>query len=305
MNAIDTKMIDLAQFKSVRGTVRVNESMSAHTSWKVGGPARYFFEPADEADIASFLAELDLDIPVLWIGLGSNLLVRDGGYPGAVIAGHRGLRDLVMTDQGVSAQSGVSCARLSRFANKHCLTGAEFFSGIPGTVGGALRMNAGAFGSETWQHVQKVRLIDRSGKISEESADRFSADYRQVNLDQGRWFTGATFQFEQSEGGNGVAVVRSLLEERGKRQPIGQASAGSVFKNPPGDFAARLIESAGLKGVRSGGASVSLQHANFIVNDQSASAEDIETLITRIQQAVYQYSEIRLETEVRIVGEQR
>ena len=305
MNAIDTKMIDLAQFKSVRGTVRVNESMSAHTSWKVGGPARYFFEPADEADIACFLAELDLDIPVLWIGLGSNLLVRDGGYPGGVIPGHRGLRDLVMTDQGVSAQSGVSCARLSRFANKHCLTGAEFFSGIPGTVGGALRMNAGAFGSETWQHVQKVRLIDRSGKISEESADRFSADYRQVNLDQGRWFTGATFQFEQSQGANGVAVVRSLLEERGKRQPIGQASAGSVFKNPPGDFAARLIESAGLKGVRSGGASVSLQHANFIVNDQSASAEDIETLITRIQQAVYQHSEIRLETEVRIVGEHR
>ena len=135
MNAIDTKMIDLAQFKSVRGTVRVNESMSAHTSWKVGGPARYFFEPADEDDIACFLAELDLDIPVLWIGLGSNLLVRDGGYPGAVIAGHRGLRDLVTTDQGVSAQSGVSCARLSRFANKHCLTGAEFFFGNPGNRG--------------------------------------------------------------------------------------------------------------------------------------------------------------------------
>lgn len=295
-------MIETVQFKSVRGQVRLDEPMSAHTSWKVGGPAQYFFEPVDEADIARFLAELDPEMPVLWVGLGSNLLVRDGGYRGAVIAGHRGLRELNVTDGRVFAQSGVSCARLSRVANQRGFEGAEFFAGIPGTVGGALRMNAGAFGSETWQYVRQVRVIDRAGDISEESSDRFAVSYRDVSLAEDRWFTGATFSFPGRQGSNGSEVVRSLLEERGRRQPIGQASAGSVFKNPPGDFAARLIEAAGLKGLRLGGASVSTRHANFIVNDERARASDIEELIEKIQQVVFQHHEIRLETEIRIVG---
>lgn len=295
-------MIETVQFKSVRGQVRLDEPMSAHTSWKVGGPAQYFFEPVDEADIARFLAELDPEMPVLWVGLGSNLLVRDGGYRGAVIAGHRGLRELNVTDGRLFAQSGVSCARLSRVANQRGFEGAEFFAGIPGTVGGALRMNAGAFGSETWQYVRQVRVIDRAGDISEESSDRFAVSYRDVSLAEDRWFTGATFSFPGRQGSNGSEVVRSLLEERGRRQPIGQASAGSVFKNPPGDFAARLIEAAGLKGLRLGGASVSTRHANFIVNDERARASDIEELIEKIQQVVFQHHEIRLETEIRIVG---
>lgn len=302
MNTASKRMIETVQFKSVRGQVRLDEPMSAHTSWKVGGPAQYFFEPVDEADIARFLAELDPEMPVLWVGLGSNLLVRDGGYRGAVIAGHRGLRELNVTDGRVFAQSGVSCARLSRVANQRGFEGAEFFAGIPGTVGGALRMNAGAFGSETWQYVRQVRVIDRAGDISEESSDRFAVSYRDVGLAEDRWFTGATFSFPGRQGSNGSEVVRSLLEERGRRQPIGQASAGSVFKNPPGDFAARLIEAAGLKGLRLGGASVSTRHANFIVNDERARASDIEELIEKIQQVVFQHHEIRLETEIRIVG---
>lgn len=305
MNTASKRMIETVQFKSVRGQVRLDEPMSAHTSWKVGGPARYFFEPVDEADIAQFLAELDPEMPVLWVGLGSNLLVRDGGYPGAVIAGHRGLRELNVTDSGVFAQSGVSCARLSRVASQRGLEGAEFFAGIPGTVGGALRMNAGAFGSETWQYVRQVRVIDRAGDISEESSDRFAVSYRDVGLAEDRWFIGATFIFPDRQGSDGSEVVRSLLEERGRRQPIGQASAGSVFKNPQGDFAARLIEAAGLKGLRLGGASVSTRHANFIVNDERARASDIEELIEKIQQVVFQHHEIRLETEIRIVGEKR
>lgn len=292
------------EFEGVRGRVRFDESMSQHTSWKVGGPARYFFEPQDEADLGVFLQQLDVALPVLWLGLGSNLLIRDAGFNGVVIAAHRGLRQLWMADATqIFAEAGVSCARLARFAGQHGVVGAEFMTGIPGTIGGALAMNAGAFGAETWNWVQRVRLIDRRGDVREEDATAFEISYRSVRIPAEQWFTAAYFSFSPRSDAHPGADVRSLLEKRSQTQPIGQSSAGSVFKNPPGDYAARLIEEAGLKGKRHGGACVSDQHANFIVNDRSATAKDIEDLIELIRDEVERRFGVLLDPEVRFVGE--
>ena len=291
-------------FEGVRGAIRCAEPMAEHTSWKVGGPARYFFEPADRDDLTAFLQGLDEEVPILWLGLGSNLLVRDGGFDGAVIATHRGLRALKNLGPGrVLAEAGVSCARFSRFAKKQGWIGAEFLAGVPGTMGGALAMNAGAFGSETWSLVDEVELVDREGAFHRFKAQSFTVSYRKVEIPKGHWFTAGCFQLrEGSEDDEGI-TVRSLLEKRTETQPGRQSSAGSVFRNPPDDHAARLIEAAGLKGMRFGGATVSPQHANFIVNDQRASARDIETLIDKVREAVADHAGVVLEPEVQFVGD--
>ncbi len=293
-------------FEAVRGVVRHDELMSRHTSWQVGGPARYFFVPADLKDLSVFLQSLGADLPILWVGLGSNLLVRDGGFDGAVIVTHRGLSRIERdADAQVRVQAGVSCARLARFASRHGLAGAEFMAGIPGTVGGALAMNAGAFGAETWQWVRQVEMIDRNGRLESYPAQSFDVTYRDVALPVAHWFTGACFSLQHGDPQAGQDKIRSLLAQRGKTQPIRESSAGSVFRNPPGDHAARLIEAAGLKGKRHGGAAVSTQHANFIINDQHASARDIETLIDLVRDRVATHAGVTLEREVRFVGVHR
>ena len=290
-------------FVGVRGTIRCDEPMSNHTSWKVGGPARYFFEPADRKDLSAFLKGLDPEVPVLWLGLGSNLLVRDGGFDGAVIAAHRGLREIRDLGEGrFAVDAGVSCARFSRFAAKHGWSGGEFLAGVPGTMGGALAMNAGAFGSETWNLIEQVELVNRAGSFQKRPAGSFAVSYRQVDIPPEHWFIAGVFRLSQGRGDEG-ANVRSLLEKRSETQPVRQSSAGSVFRNPPNDYAARLIEISGLKGLRIGGAQVSMQHANFIVNDRQACAKDIETLIEKVQTTVADHTGIRLEPEVRFVGE--
>ena len=290
-------------FVGVRGTIRCRESMANHTSWKVGGPARYFFEPRDREDLSAFLKGLDAAVPVLWLGLGSNLLVRDGGFDGAVIAAHRGLREIRDLGEGrLAVQAGVSCARFSRFAAKHGWSGAEFLASVPGTMGGALAMNAGAFGSETWNLVEEVELVNRAGSFEERPAESFAVSYRQVKIPPAHWFTTGVFRLQQGTGHEGTSI-RSLLDKRSESQPVRQSSAGSVFRNPPNDYAARLIETAGLKGLRFGGALVSMQHANFIVNDQQACAKDIEMLIEKVQKTVADHTGVCLEPEVRFVGE--
>ena len=244
-------------FVGVRGTIRCDEPMSNHTSWKVGGPARYFFEAADRKDLSVFLKGLDPEVPVLWLGLGSNLLVRDGGFDGAVIAAHRGLREIKDLGEGrFAVEAGVSCARFSRFSARLGWSGGEFLAGVPGTMGGALAMNAGAFGSETWSLVEEAELVNRAGSFENRPAESFAASYRQVDIPPAHWFTAGVFRLKQGTGGEDVSV-RSLLEKRSNAQPVRQSSAGSVFRNPPNDHAARLIESSGLKGLRIGGAQVS------------------------------------------------
>lgn len=284
--------------------VRIGEPLSRHTSWHVGGPADIFFMPRDRADLVAFLKVLPSDVPLLWLGLGSNLLVRDGGVRGVVISTRDALTALERRgERDVHAESGVPCAKLARQCARWDLGPAEFFTGIPGTVGGALAMNAGAFGGETWRQVKSVETIDRLGQVRERSADQYRFSYRHVESPANdEWFLGATFCFE---GRSSEAGTRALLERRRQTQPIGEWSCGSVFTNPPGDHAARLIESAGLKGLRIGGAVVSTKHANFILNEGEASAADIESLILKVRDEVERHHGQRLTPECRIVGEAR
>ncbi len=284
--------------------VRRDEPMSRHTSWHVGGPAELFFNPRDRADLVAFLKSLPDDVPIQWIGLGSNLLVRDGGLKGVVISAHGTLDRFDRLNQTqVYGEAGLACARIARQCVKWGLGPAEFFAGIPGTLGGALAMNAGAFGGETWRHVVEVETIDRHGQVRTRPASEFKISYRHVVPPApGEWFVAAKLTFERIKAASD-AKVRELLEKRKASQPIGEWSCGSVFTNPPNDHAARLIESVGLKGHRIGDASVSDKHANFILNHGKATAADLERLIHHVQETVERVHGIRLNPEVRIVGE--
>ncbi len=282
--------------------VLYDEPMSKHTSWHVGGPADMFFKPVDVADVSAFLRSIAPQTPVLWIGLGSNLLVRDGGIRGAVIETHGALGHLERVSPTViEAGAGVPCAKLAKQCIKWGLGPAEFFAGIPGTLGGALAMNAGAFGGETWPHVVSVTTMDRNGTVHQRQASEYRYGYRHVDGPHD-WFLGARLQFALQPGVSGDDI-RALLARRKATQPIGEWSCGSVFTNPPGNHAAHLIERAGLKGQRIGGARVSEMHANFIVNDGTACARDIESLIEYVQATVQRTHGVALTTEVRMVGE--
>ncbi|HYW02699.1 MAG TPA: UDP-N-acetylmuramate dehydrogenase [Gammaproteobacteria bacterium] len=299
----------ILELDRLRGELRENEPMSRHTSWRAGGPARRYYRPADLDDLALFLSLLDEAEPVYWTGLGSNLLVRDGGWRGTVIATHGTLGRLEHRGGGrVYAGAGVACAKLARRCGRWGLGGADFFAGIPGTVGGALAMNAGAFGGETWDCVAAVEVIDRRGALHRRPAGAYRTGYRQVqgpepdSLER-EWFVAAELRFGPGADGDAGARIRDLLARRSASQPTGVASCGSVFRNPPGDHAARLIEACGLKGRRIGNAGVSEKHANFIVNLGKARAAEIEALILEVQAEVARRFGVRLEPEVRIVGE--
>ena len=280
-----------------------DEPMSRHTSWHVGGPADLFFKPLDIADLAAFLRALPPATPVMWVGLGSNLLVRDGGIRGAVIDTHGAFGELERrSGNDVWAGAGVTCAKLAKQCVRWGLGPAEFFAGIPGTLGGALAMNAGAFGGETWPHVLSVTTLDRNGVAHQRVAAEFQVGYRSVIGPPQEWFTGALLRLEQ-RAATSAEDIRLLLARRKATQPITAWSCGSVFTNPPGDHAARLIDSAGLKGTCIGGARVSQMHANFILNEGTASAADIERLIEHVRETVWRVHAVRLHTEVRIVGE--
>jgi UDP-N-acetylmuramate dehydrogenase len=284
--------------------VRHDEPMARHTSWHAGGPAELWFEPHSADELAAFLRELPEAVPVTFVGLGSNLLVRDGGIRGAVVSLHGTLNALQRVDATrVRAEAGVPCARIARQCVKWQLGPAEFFAGIPGTFGGALAMNAGAWGGETWRQVREVEVINRSGGRHRRRALEYRTAYRSVTAPvAGEWFLAATLEFEPTPGA-ALDDIRALLERRRDTQPIGEWSCGSVFVNPPGDHAARLIEAAGLKGFRIGDASVSTKHANFIINNGAARAAEIEAVIEHVRTAVERTQGVRLHTEVRIVGE--
>jgi UDP-N-acetylmuramate dehydrogenase len=280
-----------------------NEPMSRHTSWRVGGTADVFFRPRSRGDLIEFLHELDPSVSVYWVGLGSNLLVRDGGIRGVVICTAGTLEHLRNLGNGfVEAEAGVPCTVLARQCARWRVGPAEFFAGIPGTIGGALTMNAGAFGSETWDHVLEVDVVNRRGELSVRTARDYQVAYRQVRGAADEWFMAARFRFDSGRP-TSLDGVRQLIRERRGRQPLGVPSCGSVFRNPPGDFAGRLIEATGLKGFRIGGACVSDKHANFIINTGSASAADIEALIRRVRAAVRDRHGVELTPEVHIVGE--
>jgi UDP-N-acetylmuramate dehydrogenase len=296
-------MMVLERKPSVAGELLRDEPMSKHTSWRVGGPAEFFFKPAGIDDLASFLAELDPSTPVFWFGVGSNLLVRDGGLPGVVISVAGILRNIERTgSHKVTVGAGLPCTQLARQCIRWGLGPSEFFAGIPGSVGGALAMNAGAYGGETWERVASVKTIDRQGRIHIRQPDEYEIGYRSVRGPENEWFLEAVFEFDPDAEAS-MDTLKQMLDQRMASQPLGQPSCGSVFRNPPGDFAARLIEAAGLKGARIGGAEVSEKHANFIINVDQASAADVEHLITYVQQTVADRHGVDLVHEVRIVGE--
>lgn len=300
MNA-ESEMV--GEFSPLRGVLRRNEPMSRHTVWAVGGPAERFYRPADLDDLAVFLGRTTEQEPIHWVGLGSNLLVRDGGLPGSVVSTSGLLNQLELTDNGaVRVQAGVACAKVARFSAHHNLGNTEFLAGIPGTMGGALAMNAGAFGGETWEVVNRVQTIDRDGGLRTRPSRDFHVGYREVNGPPGEWFVSAELISVPGVGAESLARIRSLLRERGESQPTGLRSCGSVFRNPPGDFAGRLIEVSGLKGKRIGGAEVSTKHANFIINTGAASAADIENLMHVVRDTVERKQGVSLVPEVRVLG---
>ena len=286
----------------VSGEIRHDEPMSLHTSWRVGGAAETFFKPANLDDLSQFLQQLGRQVPIFWFGLGSNLLVRDGGIPGVVIATAGIFNDLErLEDQRVRVGVSVPCTQLARQCVRWGFGPSEFFAGIPGTLGGALAMNAGAHGSETWERVRSVRTIDREGVVNQRSPDVFDVGYRSVTGPKDEWFVEATLGFDVDTEAS-METLKAMLARRKATQPLGLPSCGSVFRNPPGDHAARLIETAGLKGCSIGGAEVSDKHANFIINRRNASASDVESLIQHIQDTVRKEHGVDLIREVRIVG---
>ena len=288
----------------MRGEMRQLESMSKHTSWKAGGTVRQLYRPADRDDLVDFIAQLPADEEIAWVGLGSNLLVRDGGFDGTIIHTRGCLSEMSDIDEhSFTAEAGVSCAVAARHAARKGLVGLEFFAGIPGTVGGALAMNAGAFGGETWQYVEHVEMLSRNGTVTRRYPDEFDISYRQVSMhEQNEWFLSACFRLEKGDIEKAQAKIKSLLEKRSDSQPIGQASCGSTFRNPEGDYAARLIESCGLKGKCIGDACVSEKHANFVINRGNATAADIENLVDEMAGEVLAQTGVRLQREFHVIG---
>ena len=306
---------------TLRGHFFYHEPMGKHVSWRAGGEAQRVYIPADLDDLSWLVRSLPAHEEIHMLGLGSNLLVRDGGVAGVVILLHGVLKKLAIESrtQGmppapigrntalIYAQAGVASPKLARFAANNNLVGGEFWAGIPGTVGGAIAMNAGCYGGETWDKLVQVLTLNRQGQLNERLPGEYVTGYRHVALKQPHqeWFVGGWFRLEKGDGAASREIIKALLKQRIASQPLNLPNAGSVFRNPPGDHAARLIESCGLKGFRIGDAQVSEKHANFIVNLGHAHAADIERLIEHVEDSVEARTNVRLIREVRIIGERQ
>tara|TARA_Y100001936_G_scaffold64776_1_gene63598 strand:+ start:517 stop:1416 length:900 start_codon:yes stop_codon:yes gene_type:complete len=287
---------------SIKGNLRKNVSLKNYNTWRVGGMAEYFFEPFDLNELIFFL-ENTKDINITFLGNGSNVLIRDGGIKGCVICLKETLKEYEILKDGIQTfQAGFPCMKIAQLTAKSGYGGLEFLCGIPGSLGGALAMNAGCYGGNVWEKVIKVLLINKSGKLIEKSKNDFIIGYRNVNLEDGNFFISATFQLEKNKLNNSQDIIKNYLKDRRSKQPTGQPSCGSVFKNPDNFHAANLIDSLGLKGFKIGGAYVSKKHANFIISEKNTSSEDIEKLINHIQKKVYKEKKVFLETEVKFVG---
>jgi len=301
-----------ALLANLHGSLRQDEPMAKHVSWRAGGVAKVFYQPASVPDLCAFLRTRPAGEPILFLGLGSNLLVRDGGFEGSVVFTHHALTGI--RQEGGSqlrptfhVGAGVPAPHLARYVAKHGGAGSEWMCGVPGTIGGALAMNAGCYGGETWNHVIAAETVDRNGNVRLRQPPEYDVGYRHVTLKEAgeEWFISGVFVFERGEEAPAMKRMKKLLSQRVASQPLNQPNAGSVFRNPPGDFAARLIESCALKGVNIGGAQVSPKHANFIVNTGTATASDIESLMDLVQTTVRLRTGVDLVREVRIVGKAR
>ena len=288
----------------LQGELRTQEPMSRHTSWKTGGSADYYYIASDINDLAKFISKLPTSTPITWIGFGSNLLVRDGGVSGVVVSVVGLLNELKkINETEIFIGAGVPCAKAAHFSAKHGLEGIEFLAGIPGTIGGALAMNAGAYGGEIWSYIKEVETINRKGKREIFEKNKFDINYRSVSISENEWFIACKMKLEISTRTVVNDRIKKMLSERANGQPLGKLSCGSVFRNPTNQHAAKLIELCGLKGKKVGGAVISDKHSNFIINTGNATSLDIEQLIEFIQACVYEKYDIKLIPEVRIIGE--
>ncbi len=293
----------MAQIKPT-GKLLVNEPIAKYTSWRVGGKVDRLYIPDDVSNLCSFLSTLDREEKVYFIGLGSNILVRDGGVRGTVILVHNALDTIRLESGLIYAEAGVTCAKLAKFSAKCAKQGAEFMAGIPGTVGGALAMNAGCYGGETWGIVEKVLTVDKDGNIHERKNSEYVASYRHIDMPSpDEWFIAAWFRLDDGNSLESEKKIKELLAKRLHSQPLNLPNAGSTFRNPEGDHAARLIEACGLKGYKIGGAQVSEKHANFIVNLGDATANDIEEIIGVMKAEVKTKFGVDLLQEVRVIGD--
>lgn len=289
--------------KALQGHLQENVSLSNYTSWRIGGPAQHLYIPNNADDLIYFIKQLPPKEPLLFLGLGSNTLVRDGGIKGTVVITQGALCKLdLLNPTLIRAEVGVASPAFARFAARKSLSGAEFLAGIPGTIGGALVMNAGCNGRETWEIVKAVEVINRQGEKKIRYPNDYQISYRHVNAFPEEFYLAAHFQLKPGTKEESFEKIRALLAYRAATQPTNESSCGSVFRNPPGDYAARLIESCGLKGLKIGGAEISMKHANFIVNEGHATAADIEALIKKMHDAVLKMHHIRLIPEVHIIG---
>ena len=300
-------MQEPVRFTGRRGRLARHAPLAKHTSWRAGGPADTLYVPADRDDLAAFLRQLPAAEPLTVLGLGSNTLVRDGGVRGTVVVMHNPGAVLAIADGLVYADATVAGPKLARFAANHACAEADFLAGVPGTVGGALAMNAGCYGGETWNYVARVEVLTRDGSFVVRTPDAYRIGYRSVRRADGSApdgvFTAAWFRFPPGDAAKARARIKELLARRIASQPLAMPNAGSVFRNPPGDHAARLIEACGLKGYAIGGARVSEMHANFIVNPRGQGrAADIEALIEHVRATVRAQTGVDLEPEVRITG---
>ena len=287
-----------------KNIVHRNVELKSFNSWKVGGRAEQFLICDNIEKLASYIKTKKIKPPITYVGLGSNLLIRDGGVKGTIIVMHGGLNNINREDKFLYAEAGVSCSKLAKFAAKEGFNKSAFFAGIPGTIGGALAMNAGCYGSETWEYVEKVLMINLNGDQIIRSKSSFEIDYREVkNINKDESFLGAWFKFPNGDKEDAKNKIKELLAHRKKTQPLNWPTAGSTFRNPKDNFAAKLIEDCGLKGYQIGGAQVSEKHANFIINLGNASALDIEKIIDHIQKVVLEKKSIELKREIKIIGE--
>ncbi|MDT8375284.1 MAG: UDP-N-acetylmuramate dehydrogenase [Mariprofundaceae bacterium] len=275
--------------------------LATHTTLSIGGPARWFFRPDGEAELAEALKLIPAGTALLPLGRGSNLLVPDRGFDGVVIDFGE-LDTIAANGSELVADAGARMGKIAQQCANHGLTGLEFMATVPGDLGGGIAMNAGAFGQQVSDTLCSVRLLLRSGEISTLKRDQLQMDYRRTILPEGALVTSACFELQHDDVEAIRARMREMRRQRSSSQPLSLPNCGSVFKNPPGDHAARLIEAAGLKGTKIGNARISSTHANFIVNEGKASSEDVLTLIRMAQQAVEEKFGVHLEPEVRILG---
>lgn len=283
---------------SLRGQLKKGVPMTSHTSWKVGGTAKQCYQPADQEDLSHFLRQLPDHEPLLWLGLGSNTLISDKGFPGTVIFTKGRLNRIQpLEKQRLRVEAGVASPALARFCAHQGLQGLEFLAGIPGTLGGALAMNAGAHGHAIWDFVVSVKTINREGKCIIRSREEYTIGYRSVEKKPEEWFVEAELLLRDGNTDNSFNRIREILTHRTLTQP-NHPSAGSVFRNPPDTYAGLLIERCGLKGTQIGDAIISEKHANFIINQGQARSDHIEKLIQLSSDTVLQEYGIQLYPEV-------